>query len=1171
MLDARIGQLVARSGRVSEISASQYQAFDTVVIINETAQRIEQPYVVVRKGSDLVLIYADGTEVVLENYFDGETVLVLDGAGAGITLPPSAAPIGAIGDTALYAFAGSKDAASAILLNSSQFSPLQTFLADDASGGFAGFSLGAIAGLGGLAALAGKSAPSAEAAPATMIGGSFVAGPVLQGHSLTVDIYSSTGTLLQRDVPLDDTGRFSVTLEGTHSHVIAILRNPDAENDYRDETTGLPTNINATLMGIGAGVTEGMTTTVSLNINPLTTIAARLAGIGPEGTIPAEGIAPGVIEQTTAQVAELFGLADINTVPPLTIFDEGFDDTDGDITEAEKYGQVLAMLSGLDFNNEGNTDATIRNLAEVIQQGGEAAPQAVRDQLMQGAVAFEFNNPGETQDRADLLNAPALNVENAPTVGTGGTPVPESIAQANLLAEVLKEGAAPSTTAALQNLIDTVNAIQAIAAQEEGADLPQAAQTQLTEANLTALGLRGLAAPSPYLDAFLAVIAARANDGSETDSVAELQALLDVVIAEILTPSVAAGYGEVLVTLRDAANSAVLTYTDPNDNLRTLAVERNQNGDWVGAGGSGLPAGFAFDGNILRIANAELKHEGSVTVAVGDVAGNAAGVTSGEFDTLALAPVVNQAITDQANTVSGTGEVGATVTVTTEANGGGSVIGTAVVWADGSWSVVAQSPIADGATLYATQRDLAGNQSTEAAQATFTDTDGDGTRNSTDTDADGDGIEDVPELAFESTVITSAGTVAATSTVTSPTTGYTETSRIVDGGMITIVAQAPGESGANTNAPGQNLGTQSSFTIRVEPVETETFENATISIAIDRFDDGLFVQINDAVIVDFNAGDWFFTPNGSLRFGGIVNDKYDTVGNNGLWEPWFGEGNPTLEINTETGTVRLLVDVRDGGRADVLADLALENGTMNAPDGTRNPRPDPLPALDFEAGVTITTAYNNRDGSAQIGVQTITVAAEFSGVDDIDGDGIRNHLDIDTDGDRIWDRYEGTTDADNDRIAAYRDTHSTGSDTSDTIAASLTQGDIAALAGGTSSDRVEGGSYTNGSFSNQFILLTDAVNLDFSAIADTAFADIEYIDMQDGTNAQTITIDEASLIAMTDADNELVIVGDSHDTVIATGAVRTTLQVSIQNQTHTIWELGAGRLIIDDEISVLST
>jgi len=75
--------------------------------------------------------------------------------------------------------------------------------------------------------------------------------------------------------------------------------------------------------------------------------------------------------------------------------------------------------------------------------------------------------------------------------------------------------------------------------------------------------------------------------------------------------------------------------------------------------------------------------------------------------------------------------------------------------------------------------------------------------------------------------------------------------------------------------------------------------------------------------------------------------------------------------------------------------------------------------------------------------------------------------------------------------------------------------------------------------------------------------------MNDGANAQTMTVDETSLIALTDADNELIIVGDSNDTVDASGFEDTGKDQSIQGQTFDIYEASNGAtLIIDEEITV---
>jgi hypothetical protein len=108
---------------------------------------------------------------------------------------------------------------------------------------------------------------------------------------------------------------------------------------------------------------------------------------------------------------------------------------------------------------------------------------------------------------------------------------------------------------------------------------------------------------------------------------------------------------------------------------------------------------------------------------VTDVAGNPATSASVSFtvDTLAPAVPLITAPTDGSSfrlptpTISGTGENGATVTVTE----GGTVLCTAVVVA-GVWNCTT-SPLADGLhTIFATQRDVAGNTSPPSEPLTLT-------------------------------------------------------------------------------------------------------------------------------------------------------------------------------------------------------------------------------------------------------------------------------------------------------------------------------------------------------------------------------------------------------------------------------------------------------------------
>jgi hypothetical protein len=215
--------------------------------------------------------------------------------------------------------------------------------------------------------------------------------------------------------------------------------------------------------------------------------------------------------------------------------------------------------------------------------------------------------------------------------------------------------------------------------------------------------------------------------------------------------------------------------------------------------------------------------------------------------------------------------------------------------------------------------------------------------------------------------------------------------------------------------------------------------------------------------------------------------------------------------------------------------------------------------LDFEAGVTVTTALNNFAGNASIGQQVVTVTGTFAGADDIDDDGIANALDIDSDNDRIWDKYEGREDFDNDGVANYRDTDSDNNGTLDGVQESLTAEEITGLTTGSDT------------YGEGYILLSEAVTLDFTQIEDARFtADVEYIDMNDGIR-QVVTLNESEVIALTDADNELIIVGDGNDVVNATGFVDTGQDQSIQGQTFSIYEANGAALFIDDEITNIVT
>ena len=114
------------------------------------------------------------------------------------------------------------------------------------------------------------------------------------------------------------------------------------------------------------------------------------------------------------------------------------------------------------------------------------------------------------------------------------------------------------------------------------------------------------------------------------------------------------------------------------------------------------------DGNFTIPVNPPQTNGQPVTVTQSDAAGNTSpGLSVSAPDTTPpIAPTAT--LTGQGTTITGTGEAGATVTVRDAA---GQVLGTAVVGAQGGYTLTLTTPQTNGGTLTVTQSDAAGNVS----------------------------------------------------------------------------------------------------------------------------------------------------------------------------------------------------------------------------------------------------------------------------------------------------------------------------------------------------------------------------------------------------------------------------------------------------------------------------
>ncbi len=394
-----------------------------------------------RSGNDLQLEYADGTRLTLQDYY----VACQAGAGCAATLPArdggsvdladaGGATLGD-GSTLVYAYGSHEalmgmaqgDAALGAALGGLSGSEIgyaapapaglaQSGGAGGASGSGAGGAngsgestmaslstpliiLGVLAG-GAFAASAGggvkggnsisndNSGSGAPAAPGPhIVSGTVVTGPVIAGNDLIVKLYKTDGITLLSTGSVDASGHYSIDI-GAYGEAVVAKVSKGSAPDYIDAASGQARNLSADLMAVGmAGAS-----TLTLNINPLTTVAAIRAGAVFED-VSAASLNDRTIGDANTGVAAAFGLTNlIGSAIVTTVTAAGAANpeyTPTELNNAEKYGAVLAALSGVDAANSDDMQTTIDNLFSGLVGTGSGAVlgSTVTDALLAGSLA----------------------------------------------------------------------------------------------------------------------------------------------------------------------------------------------------------------------------------------------------------------------------------------------------------------------------------------------------------------------------------------------------------------------------------------------------------------------------------------------------------------------------------------------------------------------------------------------------------------------------------------------------------------------------------------------------------------------------------------------------------------------------------------------------------------
>ena len=230
-----------------------------------------------------------------------------------------------------------------------------TFTADTAGDASIGISVTD----GKATAITGSYAISAS----SIVSGSIVAGPVLSINDLVVNLYAADGTTQIGTANVDANGQYSAQIGSYTGVVIAKVSSAGTGiADYLDEATGQQLDLTTVLTAVGVASNTGL----NLNVNPLTTIAAQLAGLDTDGSGVIDSEA--AVDSANATVATAFGIQD-SLIAPSTL--EAIVDVNGGTNaEANDYGKVLAVLSSLDQINHGDLQTAISGFATELFNTG---------------------------------------------------------------------------------------------------------------------------------------------------------------------------------------------------------------------------------------------------------------------------------------------------------------------------------------------------------------------------------------------------------------------------------------------------------------------------------------------------------------------------------------------------------------------------------------------------------------------------------------------------------------------------------------------------------------------------------------------------------------------------------------------------------------------------------
>ena len=462
LLDSGLGQQLMASEQ-PQIIQMQPGVNYVLARTSEGKNELLQDLVAVRKGDDLIVYHADGSEIVFQDYYlfcgqsesegraenndEACSVTVAGKDGTEHVFKADAIDNADVDNASIVYTSGDQSTLQAIeipaLMVTAESEPDMeaSSSGDETESGSVFGSAMAILGAAVFGASSGSSSISAntdapESSASRVYNATISLGPMTDaGDGTEVTLFKADGTVLgSMTASRDGTGTFSYTdTTGYTGVVIARVVDTDDSDDYMDEATSSGQDISATLYAV-LDILES-NTNIGISITPLSTIAAQKMGIsdtGPSVTVDANAEE---VMATNMAVAQAFGLGDdvdlARAQVDTTISPDGVH-----MSNSNEYGQALALISALEQTTQDNdpnvtqenaTQTVINNLVAALTVDDSAA--SLSDDMQQSIIESASQVDMGAGDATRLLQGSSVTNE-APS---GSITIAGAVAQGETL------------------------------------------------------------------------------------------------------------------------------------------------------------------------------------------------------------------------------------------------------------------------------------------------------------------------------------------------------------------------------------------------------------------------------------------------------------------------------------------------------------------------------------------------------------------------------------------------------------------------------------------------------------------------------------------------------------------------------------------------------------------